>query len=52
MWWHTKKRRQAVVYFTNSYNGLSIVKEVVQQTIGGKQPAIAYLAYDEYSLLV
>jgi CubicO group peptidase (beta-lactamase class C family) len=43
-----KKDKTGVVYFANSYNGLSIIKEITELTTGGEQPAIDYLAYDRY----
>lgn len=43
-----QKEKLGVVYFTNSYNGLSIAKEVVQRTIGGEQPAIDFIEYQAY----
>jgi CubicO group peptidase (beta-lactamase class C family) len=34
-----KKEKTGVVYFANSYNGLSIIKEITELTTGGEQPA-------------
>jgi CubicO group peptidase (beta-lactamase class C family) len=42
-------RKDAVVYFANSANGLSITKEILADAIGGEHPAIAHLAYDSYN---
>jgi len=41
-------RKDAIVYFANSPNGLSITKEILDDAIGGKHPAIAYLDYGRY----
>lgn len=43
-----KKEKKGVVYFTNSYNGLSIAREIVRNTVGGKQPALDFLSYSSY----
>ncbi len=45
-----KKDKIGVVYLTNSYNGLSIGHDVVQQAIGGgnTDPALANLGYARY----
>jgi CubicO group peptidase (beta-lactamase class C family) len=42
------KIKTAVVIFTNSTNGLSIVPEIVDAAIGGRQPALAWLNYESY----
>jgi tetratricopeptide (TPR) repeat protein len=44
-----KDKKIGVVYLTNSFNGLSIGQDLVRAAIGGeKEPAIAYLGYDQY----
>jgi CubicO group peptidase (beta-lactamase class C family) len=44
-----KEQKIGVVYLTNSFNGLSIGQDLVRAAIGGdKEPAIAYLGYDQY----
>jgi CubicO group peptidase (beta-lactamase class C family) len=43
-----KENKVGVVYFTNSYNGLSIGYEVVKSALGIKDLAIAVLGYDQY----
>jgi CubicO group peptidase (beta-lactamase class C family) len=50
-----KEQKIGVVYFANSYFGLSIVDEVVQRSVGGKQPALSspFLSdYDRYDSAV
>lgn len=42
------KGKNAVVYFANATNGLSITKEILDDAIGGTHPAIAYLDYARY----
>lgn len=42
------KPKIAVVYFTNSENGLAIRNELIKQTIGGKHPAFDWLQYEAY----
>jgi CubicO group peptidase (beta-lactamase class C family) len=41
-------QKLGVVYFTNSYNGLSIAKAVLARTIGGDHPVINFLGYENY----
>jgi len=43
-----KEHKLGVVYFTNSFNGLSIGYEVVERALGLKDLAIAVLGYDQY----
>ncbi|NIM57931.1 MAG: serine hydrolase [Candidatus Aminicenantes bacterium] len=43
-----KEHKLGVVYFTNSFNGLSIGYEVVLRALGLKDLAIAVLGYDQY----
>lgn len=41
-------RRDAVVYFTNSQNGLAIAPALVHEAIGGDQRIFSWLGYDSY----
>ncbi|HRH41503.1 MAG TPA: serine hydrolase [Pyrinomonadaceae bacterium] len=41
-------KKNAIVYFANSSNGLSITSEILTDAIGGKHPGIAWLNYDRY----
>jgi CubicO group peptidase (beta-lactamase class C family) len=43
-----RDHKVGVVYFTNSFNGLSIGYEVVERALGIKDLAIATLGYDQY----
>ena len=40
--------KSGVVYLTNSENGLSIARQILEKTLGGKQPAFDWLKYDNY----
>jgi CubicO group peptidase (beta-lactamase class C family) len=42
------KQKLGVVIFTNGAGGLSIVPEIVNEAIGGQQPALAWLKYESY----
>ena len=42
------KQKFGMVVFTNSANGLSIISELVDEALGGRQPALAWLRYDSY----
>jgi CubicO group peptidase (beta-lactamase class C family) len=42
------KQKTGMVVFTNSANGLSIVKEIVDEAVGGERPALAWLKYESY----
>jgi tetratricopeptide (TPR) repeat protein len=42
------KQRMGVVVFTNSINGLAIIREVIEQSVGGFQPALDWLNYESY----
>src|SRR5258705_4859135 len=42
-------RKSAVVMFANGTNGLSIIREVVDDAIGGQQPALSWIKYDSYN---
>jgi CubicO group peptidase (beta-lactamase class C family) len=41
-------RRNAVVFFANSQNGLSIAPAIVHTTMGGDHPAFSWIKYDSY----
>ena len=41
--------KNAVVYFANGSNGLSITREILDDAIGGDHPALAHLNYDRYN---
>lgn len=43
-----EKQKLGVVVFANSANGLLIVPELVEEAIGGEQPALAWLKYGSY----
>lgn len=43
------KQKIGVTFFTNSSNGLSIAREIVNATVGGKHPALDWLHYDPYN---
>jgi tetratricopeptide (TPR) repeat protein len=43
-----QKAQQGIIYFTNSFNGLGIIQEMIQQVIPGKHPAVAFLDYEWY----
>jgi hypothetical protein len=42
------EKKSGVVMFTNSENGLSIIRKVVADAMGGDQPAFDWLKYDNY----
>lgn len=42
------EKKNAILYFTNSYNGLSISTEMLKDAIGGQHPAISWLGYTKY----
>ncbi|MBV9960479.1 MAG: serine hydrolase [Acidobacteria bacterium] len=42
------KQQAGVVVFTNSANGLSIMREVIGDALGGRQPSLAWLNYESY----
>ncbi|HEY6401836.1 MAG TPA: serine hydrolase, partial [Blastocatellia bacterium] len=42
------KEKMGVVVFANSVYGLSIVREIVAEAVGGEQPALAWLRYESY----
>lgn len=41
-------RRNAVVFFANGENGLSIAPAIVHEAIGGDHPAFGWIKYDPY----
>jgi len=43
------KLKNAVIIFSNSANGLSIVNEITSQAGMGKQPALAWTGYEPYN---
>jgi len=43
-----RKRGNAVIYFTNSANGLSFNQEITNWFLGGEHPATAFLGYASY----
>ncbi|MGH9850984.1 MAG: serine hydrolase, partial [Blastocatellia bacterium] len=45
------KQKFGVVIFTNGASGLSIVPEIVNEAVGGQQPALAWLKYESYKSL-
>lgn len=40
--------KSGVVYMTNSENGLSIGRKIIAETLGGEQPPLDWLKYDNY----
>lgn len=43
-----EKQKTGVVVFANSANGLSFMTELVDEAVGGQQPALAWLKYESY----
>lgn len=43
-----QRRKLGVVMFANGANGLSFLPELVGETVGGRQPAIAWIKYESY----
>ena len=43
-----ERQKFGVVVFTNGANGLSFMREIVDESIGGGQPALAWLKYESY----
>ncbi|RPD42110.1 serine hydrolase [Chitinophaga barathri] len=41
-------KKNAILYFTNSRNGLTIATEMLNDGLGGEHPAVAWLGYDRY----
>jgi len=44
----SENSKDAVVFFTNSANGLSFMKEIVGQAVGGDHPSVEWLDYERY----
>ncbi len=44
-----ERQKLGVAIFANSSTGLSIVREIVEQAVGGHQPALAWLNYESYN---
>ncbi|MEE8583640.1 MAG: serine hydrolase domain-containing protein, partial [Acidobacteriota bacterium] len=42
-------RKSGLVYFTNSENGLSIPREILQAGLGEVHPALSWLSYEPYN---
>ncbi|MEQ1764763.1 MAG: serine hydrolase, partial [Pyrinomonadaceae bacterium] len=42
------RRKDAVVFFANSDNGLSFAKEILDLTVSGEHQSLAWLNYDRY----
>ena len=43
------RAKLGVVVFTNSANGLSIMREIVTDAVGGNQPAMEWLDYERFN---
>ena len=43
-----ERQKLGVVVFSNSANGLSFMPELVNDAIGGEQPALAWIKYESY----
>lgn len=43
-----EKQKTGVVVFSNSANGLSFMPELIEEAVGGQQPALAWLKYESY----
>jgi CubicO group peptidase (beta-lactamase class C family) len=41
-------KKDAIIFFSNSANGLFFTKEIIDDAIGGDHPAPAYLGYQRY----
>lgn len=41
--------QDAILYFTNSANGLSVAHTILEDAIGGEHPALAWLNYERYN---
>lgn len=42
-------KKMGVMVFTNSGNGHSIIPRIIDEAIGGRQPAVAWLSYEPYN---
>ena len=45
----SREQKSAVIIFANSSTGLTIINELVEATLGGQQPALAWLNYETYN---
>lgn len=43
------KSKDGVLFFTNGANGLSFLQDVLEDSIGGKHPSVAWLDYERYN---
>ncbi|MGA9995685.1 MAG: serine hydrolase [Pyrinomonadaceae bacterium] len=43
------KQKLGLMVFTDSGNGHSIIPEIIKEAVGGQQPAIAWLDYEQYN---
>jgi len=43
-----ERQRVGVVMFANAANGLSFLRELIDESIGGEQPAISWIKYESY----
>jgi CubicO group peptidase (beta-lactamase class C family) len=43
------KQHRGIVIFTNSGNGHAIIPEIIRESLGGDQPAIAWIKYEPYN---
>ncbi|GAA4466260.1 hypothetical protein GCM10023189_48020 [Nibrella saemangeumensis] len=41
-------QQKAVILFTNSFNGLSLARELIPGLLGGQHPLFSFLGYDSY----
>ncbi|HEX8492765.1 MAG TPA: serine hydrolase [Pyrinomonadaceae bacterium] len=42
------KQKLGIIIFTDSGNGHSIIPRIINEAIGGRQPALAWLSYESY----
>lgn len=42
------RQKAGVVVFTNSVHGLSLMREIIDEALGGQQPALAWIKYESY----
>lgn len=42
------RQKMGIVVFTNSANGLSIIGDIIEQSVGSFQPALIWLDYESY----
>ncbi len=43
-----EKQKLGIVFFANSSTGLSIARDIVEQAVGGEQPALSWLSYESH----